>query len=159
MLNIRPARAGDVKAIIQFQMIMARETEGIELDEGTLGLGVRAAMADPAKGTYWVAQMDGQVVACLLVTSEWSDWRNATVWWIQSLYVRPEHRREGVFRAMFQHLKSLVQENNQVAGIRLYVATENTAARRAYEALGMDGERYRMYEWMPEEESSGHPPD
>lgn len=149
MPNIRPARPEDVPTMVRFQMRMARETEGIELDRDRLTAGVRAALADPSKGTYWVAELEGRVVASLLVTPEWSDWRNATVWWVQSLYVRPEHRREGVFRAMFQHLRALVEGSDEVAGIRLYVATENTAARRAYESLGMDGERYRIYEWMP----------
>ncbi len=152
MPRIRPARLDDAASLVEFQLRLARETEDLELDPDTVSRGVAAVLNDPARGAYWVAEMDGKVIASLLATTEWSDWRNATIWWIQSLYVMPEHRGQGVFRAMFRHLQGLVRECDDVAGLRLYVATENAAARRAYEALGMDGTRYRMYEWMPEEE-------
>ncbi len=148
MAQVRAARAEDAETIAAFQMAMARETEGVALDGATVRAGVEAVFGDPARGTYWVAEADGEVVACLLVTGEWSDWRNASVWWIQSLYVRPEHRRQGIFRALFEHVRELAGQRDGVAGVRLYVAAENHAAQRAYEALGMQEGRYKMYEWM-----------
>ncbi|MFO8006349.1 MAG: GNAT family N-acetyltransferase [Candidatus Brocadiia bacterium] len=148
MAQVRAAREEDAEAIAAFQTAMARETEGVELDGETVRAGVEAVFEDPARGAYWVAETGGEVVACLLVTGEWSDWRNATVWWVQSLYVRPEWRRQGIFRALFEHVRALAGQRDDVAGVRLYVATENHAAQRAYQVLGMEGGRYRMYEWM-----------
>jgi len=145
---VRPGRREDADTIARFQVEMARETEGMCLDEATVAAGVRAVFADPRKGQYWVAEADGGVVASLLVTPEWSDWRNGTVWWVQSLYVRPEQRRSGAFRALYEHLRALVEADDELLGIRLYVAAGNAAAQRAYEAMGMDGARYRLYEWL-----------
>ena len=147
-MHVRLGRLEDADTIVCFQAAMARETEGIRLDEATVSAGVRAVFADPRNGRYWVAEAGGEVVGSLLVTPEWSDWRNGTVWWIQSLYVRPEHRRGGVFRALNEHLRALVEADDGLLGIRLYVATGNAAAQSAYEAMGMDGEHYRLYEWL-----------
>ena len=132
----------------RFQVEMAMETEGLRLDEETVRRGVRAVFENPHKGKYWVAEADGRVVASLLVVPEWSDWRNGTVWWIHSLYVREEFRRRGVFRALFENLRRLVQADDSLMGLRLYVAGENEAATKTYESLGMDGDHYRLYEWM-----------
>ncbi|MGD2174907.1 MAG: GNAT family N-acetyltransferase [Candidatus Brocadiaceae bacterium] len=148
MIRVRAARPEDVETIVGFQLRMARETEAIELEPETVTAGVRAVFADPGKGFYRVAEVNGEVAGSLLVTSEWSDWRDASVWWIQSLYVRPDHRRQGVFRALFEHVSGLVRDREDVVGIRLYVAADNVAAQRAYEVLGMYGDRYRLYEWM-----------
>jgi GNAT superfamily N-acetyltransferase len=148
MIQIRCASSDDVETIAEFQLRMAMETEHLALDREALYAGVRAILKDPRKGRYWVADVDGQVVGSLLVTPEWSDWRNGSFWWIQSLYVREEYRRQGVFRKLFGHLQQLVQSNGGVLGLRLYVATTNAAAQRAYEAMGMNGQHYRMYEWV-----------
>ncbi len=147
-MEIRPGRPEEADTMVEFQLKMAKETEGIRLDRATVAAGVRAVFADPRKGRYWVAEEDGQVAASLLVTPEWSDWGNATVWWIQSLYVREAHRRQGVFRMMFEHLRRLVEADDGLLGLRLYVAANNAAAQRAYEAVGMDCRRYRTYEWL-----------
>jgi len=147
-MHVRPGRPQDADTIARFQVEMARETEGMCLDEATVAAGVRAVFADPRKGQYWVAEAHGRVVGSLLVTTEWSDWRNGTVWWVQSLYVRPEQRRSGAFRALYEHLRALVEADDELLGIRLYVAAGNAAAQRAYEAMGMDGARYRLYEWL-----------
>ncbi|NLW51085.1 MAG: GNAT family N-acetyltransferase [Candidatus Brocadiaceae bacterium] len=147
-MQVRPARAEDAEAIARSQRAMAWETERIRLDAATVAAGVRAVLDDPTRGRYWIAETDGQTVGVLLVTPEWSDWRNAWVWWIQSLYVLPAHRRTGVFGALYAHLRTLVEHDGTLAGIRLYVAADNLTARRAYEAMGMDGEHYRLFEWL-----------
>lgn len=147
-MNVRPGRPDDVDTMVEFQVRMAMETEGVQLDGDAATAGVRAVFGDARKGRYWVVEDDGQVAASLLTTPEWSDWRNGTVWWIQSLYVRPEYRRRGAFRMLYEHLRELVAADPGLLGLRLYVATGNAAARRAYEAMGMDGEHYRLFEWM-----------
>ena len=147
-IQIRPGRREDAEYVVAFQRAMARETEGIELDEPTVRLGVRAVFDDPAKGGYYVAEAGGQIAGSLLTIPEWSDWRNGTVLWIHSLYVRPEFRRSGVFRAMYEHLRRMVEADESLKGLRLYVEIDNSAAMRAYETMGMDGEHYRMYEWL-----------
>jgi len=127
---------------------MARESEGLAVDGPTVRRGVAAVFRDRRKGRYWVAQAGGRVVGCLLVLPEWSDWRNGTVLWIHSVYVLPEFRRRGVFRLLYGHLKRMVQADDSLKGLRLYVDTSNRAARRTYEAMGMDGRHYQTYEWM-----------
>jgi ribosomal protein S18 acetylase RimI-like enzyme len=147
-IDIRPATTDDAATIVRFQILMARETEGIELDPPTVSRGVTAVYADSRKGRYFVAEVDGAVAGSLLVIDEWSDWRNGTVWWIHSVYVRPEFRRNGIFRALYAHLKQIVQSDPNLRGLRLYVHKDNRAAQSAYARLGMDGEHYRMFEWM-----------
>ena len=148
MIEVRPARPDDAAAIADFQIRMAHESEGMALDPATVSRGVRAVFDDPAKGGYWVAEEAGRVVACLLTIPEWSDWRNATVLWIHSLYVVPEARRRGVFRALFTTLKGMVERSPELAGLRLYVEKGNAAARTVYETLGMTAEHYDLYEWL-----------
>lgn len=147
-IRIRQAGAADVETIASFQCRLAAESEDLTLDLLTVRKGVRAVVNDPDKGRYWLAEVDGRCVACLMVLHEWSDWRNATVWWIHSLYVLPEFRRRGVLRALYGHLRSLVEADESLRGLRLYVEKDNRAAMAAYEALGMDGQHYRLYEWM-----------
>jgi GNAT superfamily N-acetyltransferase len=147
-VDVRRAREAEAEAIAGFQIAMALETEGLELDPQTVRAGVRAVFDDPSRGSYWVAEEGGEVVAGLLVVPEWSDWRNGTVWWIHSLYVRPQFRRRGVFRTLFEHLRGLVEADDSLKGLRLYVERNNAAACHTYEAMGMDGEHYRLYEWM-----------
>ena len=148
MIDIRPGKLADIETIVDCQLRMAAESEGLELDRETVARGVRRVFDEPSIGRYWLAEADGDVVGCLLVLPEWSDWRNGTVLWIHSLYVRPGHRRRGVFRALYEHLRGVVEADESLKGLRLYVEKANAAARRAYEAVGMDGEHYRLYEWL-----------
>lgn len=127
---------------------MARETEGMDLDLPTVTRGVQAVFDDPSKGQYWVAESDGRVAGSLLTTWEWSDWRNGTVLWIQSVYVLPELRGSGIYRRMYEHLRERVLDSPGLMGIRLYVDRRNTAAQRVYERLGMSSEHYEMFEWL-----------
>lgn len=144
---IRKAIPEDADTIIDFQKKMAWETEQLVLDPQKINNGVQNVFLHPDKGLYWVAEKEGRVIASLLITYEWSDWRNADVWWFQSVYVLPEFRRTGIFRQMYGAIKEAA-EKNHIAGLRLYVETNNTAARKTYEALGMSCEHYAMYEWL-----------
>jgi GNAT superfamily N-acetyltransferase len=153
--HIRPASTEDAAQLIDFQLRLAEETEGLELDPGTLGSGVRAVFDDPSLGEYWVAEEDGEIAACLLVTREWSDWRNGTVLWVQSVYVRPESRGRGIYRALHGHLRRRVESSPDLKGIRLYVDLRNHRARKVYEELGMTSEHYMLYEWMKHERMGG----
>jgi GNAT superfamily N-acetyltransferase len=147
-IRVRPAERKDAKLIAGFQVAMARETEKLELDPPTVRLGVAAVFDDPRKGRYWLAEFDGQVAGSLLTIAEWSDWRNGAVLWIHSVYIRPEFRRRGVFRALYTHLRKMVLAEEALKGLRLYVDRRNRCAQQTYAALGMDGEHYQMYEWM-----------
>ncbi len=148
MVQIRIATEEDKDFIAGFQMKMAKETENLTLDAETLNEGVLRVLRDPEKGKYFVADDNGRVVASLLITYEWSDWRNQWVLWIQSVYVLPEYRQKGVFKALYQHIKSWATRDNGVAGIRLYVDKTNKKAIEVYRRLGMDGEHYQLFEWM-----------
>ncbi len=147
MLKIRKALPGDAPAIASFQVSMALETEQLVLDGPTVAKGVEAIFRDPSKGSYYVAESGERVVASLLITYEWSDWRNSNVWWIQSVYVVPQFRRQGVFKKLYYHVKDLAV-GQDIAGLRLYVETENRRARQTYESLGMNSGHYAFYEWM-----------
>jgi Acetyltransferases len=147
MITIRKAIPADAPSIVDFQLKMAWETEHLALDPETVTKGVKAVFAVPSRGQYYVADSSGKVVASLLITYEWSDWRNCTVWWFQSVYVVPEFRRQGIFRKMYTYVRKL-SEDHDVAGLRLYVETKNERARKTYEALGMSSEHYSFYEWM-----------
>jgi GNAT superfamily N-acetyltransferase len=147
-VTYRPAVPADAATIVAFQLAMARETEGIELDPEVCGRGVRAVFERPELGRYFVAERGGRVVASLMITYEWSDWRDGMVWWVQSVYVAPEARRQRVYAGLYEHVKSLVQADEELRGIRLYVDRRNAAAQQAYARLGMDGEHYRVFEWM-----------
>jgi GNAT superfamily N-acetyltransferase len=148
MIHVRPGEARDIERIVEFQLRLARETEDVRLDRATVTDGVRAVVEDPAKGRYWLAEDDGEVAGCLLTLPEWSDWRNGTVLWIHSLYVRPESRRRGVFRSLYDHLKRAVEADESLKGLRLYVNRRNAAAKKVYDAMGMDGRHYEMFEWL-----------
>lgn len=147
MINIRKAQPADADIIIDFQQRMAWETERLELDPDILRQGVLAVFKNVSRGEYWVAEDDGMVIASLLITYEWSDWRNSNVWWFQSVYVLPAFRRQGIFRAMYVRIKTEAEQAG-VAGLRLYVETTNYAAQHTYEAMGMSSKHYNMYEWM-----------
>jgi len=149
MIIIRKAKPEDAPKIIDFQQKMAWETEQMSLAPEIITNGVNKVFSNPILGQYWVAEETGQVIASLLITYEWSDWRNTNVWWLQSVYVLPSHRRTGIFRSMYSHIKNEV-DNLGVAGLRLYVETNNSRAQKTYEALGMKSEHYTMYEWVKE---------
>jgi GNAT superfamily N-acetyltransferase len=145
---IRPARPEEADLLIELQALLARETESLELDRAALGRGVRAVFDDPGLGEYWVAELDGRVAACLLVTREWSDWRNGSVLWIQGVYVIPESRGRGIYRALYEQLRRRVEATPDLKGIRLCVDQRNRRARATYERLGMTHDHYAVYEWM-----------
>jgi len=149
MLNIRYAREDDHATLVDFQLKMAKETEGLELDRKTVELGVMHVFHKPEKGKYLVASLDEKVVASLMLTPEWSDWRNRCVLWFQSVYVIPEVRKMGIFKKMYIHVKQhIVKENEENAGLRLYVDSTNLKAIEVYQKVGMDGDHYRVFEWM-----------
>lgn len=147
MITIRKATEEDASTIISFQKSMAWETERCRLEDEKVNPGVHAVFENPGRGRYFVAESEGRVIASLLITYEWSDWRNANVWWFQSVYVEPAYRRKGIFRQMYGYIKAEAMENG-VAGLRLYVESENSAARSTYEAMGMTSQHYTMYEWL-----------
>ena len=147
--TIRPGLFYDVETIAAYQVEMAWETEKMKLDLPTVLKGVQAVIDDPAKGKYWVAEVNGLVVGCLLTVPEWSDWRNATVLWVHSVYVAPSARGAGLYKALYTHVQELVRKSGgSLRGIRLYVDKTNTEAQKVYEKLGMNGEHYTLYEWM-----------
>ncbi len=151
-LEVREATPQDAPMIMEFQSRMARESEGLALDPKVLGPGVQALFENPARGRYYVATEGTSVVGCLLVTQEWSDWRNGTIWWIQSVYTAKEARKKGVYRALYRHLQEQVARDPTIKGLRLYVEKENLPARRVYSRLGMSEDRYIVCEWLKDED-------
>lgn len=145
---IREARKEDAGKISAFQLEMALETENLQLDKNTVDLGVEQVFQDSTKGTYYIAEKDGQVIASLLTTYEWSDWRNGTVLWIQSVYVSPAFRGNGVYKKMYHHIQQLVDRTPELKGIRLYVDQTNNRAQQVYQKLGMTAEHYQLFEWL-----------
>ena len=145
-MRIRVAAPDDAAVLVEFNAAMARETEGKKLLPNVIGAGVRALLASPASGFYVVAEEDGRLVGSLLITREWSDWRNGDFWWIQSVYVRPEARRRGVYRSLYRHVQGLAAADPGVCGFRLYVDRENAEAQGTYAALGMKPTRYLVFE-------------
>lgn len=148
MFRIRFASKKDHKSIFDFQKRMALETEDLILDSEILLQGVLSVFKDQYKGTYLVAEDKGDIISSLLITKEWSDWRNKYIYWLQSVYVIPEYRGKKVFSAMYRFVKDLAKKDDMVAGIRLYVDNTNEKALKVYEKIGMDGNHYRTFEWM-----------
>jgi len=148
MVQIRLASEEDQQTIADFQMKMARETEALQLEPALVTIGVLSVLRDPEKGKYFVAEEDGSIIASLLITFEWSDWRNKWVLWIQSVYVIQEYRKQGVFKTMYEHIQAWAQKDDTVAGLRLYVDKTNQRAIKVYQNLGMNGEHYQVFEWM-----------
>ncbi len=146
-IRTREAAVTDAGDIVEFQILMARETEEVELHRDVVARGVRAVFDDPSRGRYFVAEAVGKVISSLLVTYEWSDWRDGNVWWIQSVYVDREYRRRGVYARMYEHVKRMA-ESEKARGIRLYVDRRNGPAQEVYRRCGMDGEHYLVFEWM-----------
>ena len=147
-LSIRDANASDAEIIADYNARLALESEGMRLDPGLVGPGVRTLLRDASKGRYWMAEADGRVVGQIMVTYEWSDWRNGMIWWIQSVYVHGDYRRTGVFSALYRHVESLARKDPDVCGIRLYVEHENERAQRTYQSLGMKMTDYRVMQSM-----------
>ena len=154
-LRVREAEPADAALLARWARAMALETEHRHLDEATVRAGVAAGIADAARARYFVAMQDaplagretiGVAVGTLMLTREWSDWRNGDWWWIQSVYVAPEHRRQGVFAALYRHVERLARATPGVIGLRLYVERANATAQRTYAALGMQDAGYSIYE-------------
>ncbi|HEX6987420.1 MAG TPA: N-acetyltransferase [Planctomycetaceae bacterium] len=148
--EITPATPADAETVAAFNLALAAESENLALDPPTVLAGVRAVLADPAKGRYFVARRSdgpdaGAVIGQLMVTVEWSDWRNGPLWWVQSVYVRPDCRRRGVFRSLFRHALEAAKAEGAPA-LRLYVERHNAAARATYESLGLRETGYLVLE-------------
>ena len=148
-LTIRRAAPADAPTVIEFNRRLAEETEGKALDAAALAAGVAAGLADPAKAWYFVAEEDGVPLGQLMLTFEWSDWRNGWFWWIQSVYVRADARRRGVFRRLYDHVAALARRQPDVIGLRLYVEHGNGAAQQTYTHLGMTPAGYLVFEKYP----------
>lgn len=143
-LHIRTASPNDAEAIAQFQLNMALETEDKELSYQTVLTAVTQVFADPYKGFYLVAQADNKVVGSLLITFEWSDWRNSNMWYFQSVYLVPEYRGKGIFGKMYREVVALATAHD-IHSVRLYVEKDNEHAQKVYQKLGMSIMPYDMY--------------
>lgn len=145
---IRKATTDDIEILIRFQQQMAMETENVQLATDTLRKGIEAMFTDAGKGNYYVAEDNAKVIGCLMVTNEWSEWRNKNVWWLQSVFIEEEFRGKGVFRKMYESLKAEASSRKDIAGIRLYVEKNNVRAQKTYASLGMNGDHYTVFEWI-----------
>lgn len=159
-MKIRDATPADLPFIVAANTALAAETEGQALEPAVLQAGVQAVLADPRLGRYYLAERDGQVLGQLMTTFEWSDWRNGLFLWIQSVYVMPEHRGDGVFKALFEHLAGVARQDPRVCGIRLYVDRGNQKAQSVYGRLGMHRSNYGVMETVyrgPESREDSQP--
>jgi len=147
LIKIRKAKIEDLETIVKFNHNLAKETEDKELDLEILTKGVKAILSDSSKGQYYVYVIDGKVVGQIMHTYEWSDWRNGTFLWVQSVYVDENHRRKGIFKELYNYVKQTCDNDEGIAGIRLYVEKENFNAKATYKSLGMDECNYHMYEY------------
>lgn len=145
-MKIRKARIADTEIIAQYNARLARETEHRRLNLPRVRRGVAALLRDSKKGVYFVAEEKGQVIGQILITLEWSDWRDGNFWWIQSVYVAEEFRQRGVFRSLYAHVHKLARSRRDVCGLRLYVDEHNRRAQQAYERLGMAESSYKFFE-------------
>lgn len=144
--TIRKAVFNDAAVIAEFNQSMAWETEDKQLIPDLVLAGVNSLLANPAYGFYLVAEIEGQVVGSLMITTEWSDWRNGVFWWVQSVYIRREFRRQGIYRKLYAAVKALSAEQGNVCGFRLYVEKDNQNAQATYRGLGMQATDYLIYE-------------
>lgn len=145
-MKIRRANTNDVASLVEFNQAMALETEEKVLDSKTLTSGVKGILEHQARGFYLVAEEQGQIAGSLMVTFEWSDWRNANFWWVQSVYILPKYRRQGVYSQLYNEIRRLADNSDNVCGYRLYVEKDNVAAQKTYESLGMSESHYLMFE-------------
>ncbi len=143
---IRQALSQDAEELAEFNINMARETEGIELIPEVILTGVKKLIGNPHLGFYLVVELDNGIQASLMITTEWSDWRNGVFWWLQSVYVRPQYRRQGLYRELYARVKELAEQEPSVCGYRLYVERENVGAQKTYASQGMVETDYKMYE-------------
>ena|SRR5437867_4203792 len=146
---VRLATPADADVVVEFNRLLALESEGKALDLALLRPGVSAGLADAAKGRYFLAEENGRPLGQMGITYEWSDWRHGWFWWIQSVYVRPEARRRGVFRSLFEHVQQAARKDQEVIGLRLYVDKDNHAAQKTYASLGMEATGYFVLEKYP----------
>ena len=146
-IEIRKGLESDLDTLVDFMILMAKETEDLNLKDEILRQGIKAALVDEQKGIYYIAEINGHIAGSLMTTFEWSDWRNNWVLWVQSVYTHPSFRGKGVYKALYENLKAKVYRG-EYAGIRLYVDKTNTSAQKVYKQLGMDGNHYNFYEWM-----------
>ena len=146
-MKIRTGVPGDLAIIADFNIKLALESENLTLDPKVVTAGVAAVLKDRSRGIYFVAEIDGVIAGQLMITYEWSDWRNGNIWWIQSVYVAEAHRGAGVFKALFRHVEMLARESREVCSLRLYMEKHNERARRAYEKLGMKEMHYDVLEF------------
>ena len=144
--QIRAGRREDAAIIAEYNQRIALETEDKELDADTVSRGVEQGLRQPEKCRYFVAESGNQVVGQAMVTYEWSDWRNGDLWWIQSVYVHPDHRRQGIFKKLYQHIEFLARKDSKVRGLRLYVEEKNATGQAVYKKLGMSHAGYHVYE-------------
>ena len=145
-ISIRKAGSADVETMVEFNVAMARETEDKGLDREIVTNGGRAVIEDPTRGVYLLAEFEGRLVGQLMVTYEWSDWRNGNFWWIQSVYVLPDFRGKKIFSILYRDVEATAKSEGGVAGLRLYVEKDNRVARKVYVNMGMRESDYRMYE-------------
>jgi GNAT superfamily N-acetyltransferase len=148
-LSIRRGVPADTALVAEMNARMAQETEHRTLDLAILTPGVQAVLCDSSRGLYFLAEQDGVVLGQTMITLEWSDWRNGWMWWIQSVYVKPDARRQGVFKALYQHIVEAAKAAGDVVGIRLYVEQENRTAQQTYLSLGMERTTYQLLERCP----------
>ena len=153
-MEIQPATPEDREIIVRFNADMAQETEDRALDLEVLGAGVDTLLRQPALGRYWIARNEGNAIGQIMVTYEWSDWRNGLFWWIQSVYVAPAWRRRGVFSALYKTVELAARQSDTACGLRLYVERENFGAIETYHALAMRDTPYRMLETVFAEPAS-----
>ena len=144
--DIRKAEMKDAAIIARYNVEMAQETEGRTLDDNTLLSGVQNGIARPERCQYFVAEKSGTVIGQAMITYEWSDWRDGELWWLQSVYVHPEHRRQGVFKNLFAHIDALARKENHVRGLRLYVEADNHQGQSVYSRIGMFRTGYQVFE-------------
>lgn len=151
--EIRNAIPADAETIAAYNSLMSEETEGKALQTQIVTPGVAELLADAGNGRYWIAEYDGELIGQIMVTYEWSDWRNGKLWWIQSVYVHPDFRRQGVFSALYRHVETLARAEHDVRGLRLYVENSNVHAQKTYHALGMIDPNYKVMQTIFEEPS------
>lgn len=154
-LKVRASRMDDLPDLVDFQIRMALETEDLQLERPVVEKGAEAIFENPLLGHYVVCEDENELVGCLLITYEWSEWRNGLILWVQSVYVVPEYRKKGVFKKLYQHIQNSSMADERIRGIRLYVDSKNLPAKSVYERLGMKSGHYEVFEWMKSFDTSG----
>ncbi len=148
VLVVRPGVASDAPTLEDFQIKMALETEGLNLDAENVKRGVQRVFLDPPIARYYVTEWNDRIIGCLLICYEWSEWRNGTILWIESVYINPEFRGKGVYKKMYHAIQQMVNNDDGLKGIRLYVKKSNKNAQQVYKKLGMNDDHYLLYEWQ-----------